>query len=673
MRKKIFLLIILFTFIFQPNLCNLNSETNQEKEDQEALLHEVTVTLKLVQVYVMDKREKPVTGLVKDDFLLFDNGEIKKITEFEKHMLIKPPKKVEEKIEETRPAAPRKITLKMNRKFFFIFDYPRNDLEGIIKSKKAALYFIDSQILPTDEIGVFSYSLVRGLVLHEYLTTNHHKVREVIQGIKDVPGGVGIPMYELEAVTKVSEDFPNTRTWIIEDGKLEGSARRLMSYDFVQDIKKLAQSLWHIPGYKNIIFFSAGLARSLLYDKGSSLLRDEYKEMCIELASSSCPVYSVNTEGALARLSQFAKGGSRGEDSLMQLSKLSGGKYFGNVNSYKSVVEDIQDITANYYVLGYYIDEKWDGEYHRIKVKVKRKGYKVYAQQGYFNPKPFSKLSDFEKQVHLIGLALSKKSYFQEPLNFPLITLPCSNKKESNTVLLSEIDVERIKEVIKQKTEITTLILDTQNALVELIKGEMDFSTIPQKKIHHYTITSLVPSHYEYQVVLRNLKTGKAAVASSSVVIPEVSDSGFRLYPPLLLIPEKETYYLFSKNKEKETKSEILSLKEIYPFISTRNSPLIEEIDHGVPKLFAVVRCSISDIPEPEIELSAYLTQLSSGQKTSLSSSILSSKTESEEIDVLLIEFQLPELEAGEYSLYLVGEEINTKSESQTTRTFRVR
>ena len=47
---------------------------------------------------------------------------------------------------------------------------------------------VRSQTLPTDEVGVFSSSFMRGIVLHSYLTMDHAKAREAIQRIREVPG-----------------------------------------------------------------------------------------------------------------------------------------------------------------------------------------------------------------------------------------------------------------------------------------------------------------------------------------------------------------------------------------------------------------------------------------------------------------------------------------------------
>lgn len=55
---------------------------------QAPLRHEVSVTLKLVQVYVTDKSGRPVADLTRDDFRVFDGGKRVAVTEFERHEVL---------------------------------------------------------------------------------------------------------------------------------------------------------------------------------------------------------------------------------------------------------------------------------------------------------------------------------------------------------------------------------------------------------------------------------------------------------------------------------------------------------------------------------------------------------------------------------------------------------
>jgi len=95
MRK--WFLPFLLTFLAQPILPELYSYASpiQKEKKQQPLQHEVTVTLKLVQVYVTDKKGNSVLDLNKEDFIVYDNGKNQEVTEFEKHILSLPLAKTE--------------------------------------------------------------------------------------------------------------------------------------------------------------------------------------------------------------------------------------------------------------------------------------------------------------------------------------------------------------------------------------------------------------------------------------------------------------------------------------------------------------------------------------------------------------------------------------------------
>ncbi len=127
MKRKIFPIILLLAFLFQPGLHRLNSESAQAKKGQKTFQQEVVVTLKLVQVHVTDKKGNPITDLTKDDFILYDNRKLQTITDFEKHLLAIPEKPVKlgkkaiERIEEIKLPPSPDMSSRLNRKFVFLF------------------------------------------------------------------------------------------------------------------------------------------------------------------------------------------------------------------------------------------------------------------------------------------------------------------------------------------------------------------------------------------------------------------------------------------------------------------------------------------------------------------------------------------------------------------------
>ena len=186
------------------------------------------------------------------------------------------------------PAAPSTLPL-TNRRFFLLFDFAFMDARGVLKSKNAGLQFLSNQIQPTDEIGLVSYSASRGLVVHEYLTTDHERIRRIVDGF-------GLRRYagRAENLTDFvyTADLAEERSTLGETGafiesgpdeqfysnqaKLQTGQRmddgRRQSYvdqarEMIRACSILARALRSVPGFKNIIFFSGGIARQLIYGK----------------------------------------------------------------------------------------------------------------------------------------------------------------------------------------------------------------------------------------------------------------------------------------------------------------------------------------------------------------------------------------------------------------------
>ena len=649
--KRISILLSFFLFAF----LSLSFPLTQKQEKTQELTHEVAVTLKLVQVYVTDNKGNPAGDLEKSEFILYDNDKLKEITDFEKHFLYLP----EAGPEESRTSPAPDTSSVMNRKFFFLIDCENNDLEGVAKSRNAALEFLDTKAQPGDEIALLSYSFMRGLILHEYLTSDHEKVRAAINKIQPVPGknrgwdsfaslGHSVMGMEADVIARAT-----TPTEI-----------RIASRRFSSKIQDLAKALHHIPGQKNIILFSKGYGKSVLMY--GSPQGDAFRAMAKELASSNAPVFSVNTTTGMAKTKISP------DDAMDYLSKQTGGKYYHDVDFYSKIAEDIQNATSNYYVLGYSVESTWDGKFHDIKVEVKRAGYKVHAQRGYFNPLPFNQFSPVEKHFHLLALALGEKAYFEQHLNFPMVVVPFSDKKELNHLFISEIPVRRIRETVEDNTEFISLIFDQNKNIVDSMRMKIDWGTNDREKIYQYSTAALVPGQYDCRVVIRNLDNGKGAVGACSVEMPEAAEENLKLYPPLLLIPGKEMQYLHVFDPDKDDASKSVSLFQIFPFQSKEYIPLVGELQQETPSLYAALRCIWKGNLEPEIQISAWLEPRESGQKIPLAFHILNSQRQ-EEADVLFLEIEVPELQPGRYLLHLLAEDVATKSSSQTTSVFSVK
>jgi VWFA-related protein len=682
------------------------SAQKKTNPDQDALQHEVTVTVKLVQVYVTDPKGNPSRDLEMSDFVLYDNGKLQTITGFEKHFLAgpegSPEAPPEAKVGESKPWPARDAASLMNRKFIFLFDFGANGLEGIMKSRKAALEFMDTQVQPGDEVAILSYVSIRRMTLHEYFTSDHEKIRATIRKIKGVPGvvegwmsfaslGHSIMGTELDAgptldpgalaragtTGDASESVGSTSRGTVAvvrgGGLASGSPEGRM---FTDAMSELAKAFRHIPGQKNIILFSQGYGRGGFQPNRPEA--HQFVQMAKELASANAPVFPVNTTtGVVGRVAA----GVFPDGSLEYLSRMTGGKYLGDIDYPAQVARALQEATSNYYVLAYSVASSWDGKFHEIRVQVKKQGYRVHAQGGYFNPRPFNTLSPVEKHLQLLDLTLGEKPYFEQHLNFPMAALPFSDKKEANTLLLSEIPVQRVRETVGDNTEFISLVFDENRTIVDSKRVEINWETIKGARIFQYSAAALAPGRYDCRVVIRNLGNGKAAVGACSVYIPEAPAAAvltlaeaqacqMRIFPPLLLVPGKFGQYLNVSAQDKSGAAKEISLSQVFPFPPREFAPLIGGLEQGVKSLCAAVSCAWTEAQvtaaQPEVQFSAWIIPEGSEQKSDLTVGV-SSAADQDNVRFFLLELTLPELKPGSYTLHVRAEDTANKASSETS------
>ena len=467
--------------------------------------HEVTVTLKLVQVFVTDKDGNPVRGLKADDFSLFVDGKQETITDFEAHFT---PSAQTSVTEESAPQILPEHEAKLQRTFFLIFDFLENDLSGIAFSKRAAIHFIDTQLTANDEAAFLTYSPLEGFVLQEYLTSDKERLKDSINNTKRIPG---------------------FRRMHLDDGREQAIFRQY----FTKDMKDLSHVFRLVPGNKNILLFSRGFP--FFYD---AFVKKEYEEMCDALADVGAKVFTINTAGLRGEINDFGFTSARRpifnknirrSTSLQLLSDATGGQHYSDVVYHEIYSPRINYITDNYYVIGFYIDENQDGKFHKIKVKANRKGIKIKTQRGYFNPKLFTQQNEIENRLHLIDLAFSDKPNSLQSKKIPVTASQYLRNDEKCVILLTELSRIGLKEIFKGKTELVVFAVDKYNNIHELKLGTYSFSSFKENSIVLNTSLTLPPGEYVFRLIYRNTETGEGVAGASNLLVLEEEYQDFRI------------------------------------------------------------------------------------------------------------------------------------------------
>ena len=629
---------------------------------QKPLQHEVAVTLKLIQVYVTDKNGKPAMNLGKADFRLFDNGQPVTITDFEVSRAPDvspgpPPPSAKTGMTAVLPArpSPSPPAAQLGRKFFFFFDLDSNDLPGIAKARAAALHFLDTAVQPADEVGVFSYTFMSGIVMHAFLTADRAKAREAVLRVRDVPGRSlgGTGSADTPGIVVSGQDGQPVTVQTRTPGGGAGAI-------YAKRMADLAKALRYIPGTKNILFFSQGGSIS------SREIRDRVEEMGREYAAADAPLYTINTETSDA----FNPGGSKGEATLILVSRLSGGKAYpdiGAISRFPEIAAEIQSLTRNYYVLGFPVRESWDGKYHRIRVEIGRADYSVQAQSGYYNPKPFKDYSDVEKELHLFDLALSDKPAGRGPLLFPMRTLLFATGGETCVLLMAQIPAEVIAKFAGRRIELVTLVLNERDDPVARRQTKPDPGKVRGRDIVFTSEAPLGPGTYRCRIILRDLEMGDAAMAYASVTIPAKPGGGLKLFSPFLL-----TSYRATVSWEGEAGKSGRRWTDIYGYDPAKYSPLAGDVPPGARSIYMVVPYTFSAISSGEASLRAAMIDASTGSRIEVPCSIIA-KTRNEGRAAQLLEIGLDGIPRAKYLLYVYGEDVSTRSVSYTQTPLAIR
>ena len=669
-------------------------QAQRDQEVNRVLQTEVTVRFKLIQVYVADKKGNPVSDMKPEDFEIKDNGIPKKVEHFERHDV----DMIEEKkpVPEAAKFEPQKPVEPARRKFFLMFDTAFNEPRGLKRAKEAALDFLETQARPSDEVGVVSYSSYKGLTIHEYLTEDIGRVREVVKKI-------GIREAMLGRAEEVEDAFGEMSYNIASPEGVESELVRdhytQQVLDYLRDVKDMAKAMGRIPGCKNIVLFSGGFAGFLLsgtlYDgakdytladanpsgygqaadlrAGNPVVRDAYADMIRELKASNCPVYSIdvakprftidNRDSFIPTASSSQKD-LWGIESLRRLSKETGGRYFSNASDPKTAVREIQKVTGTYYVLGYPVEETWDGKFHKVEVSIKRKGYSVYGEGGYYNPKPYSEYTPFEKQLHLMDLALAKEPYFQEKLQIPIRALLCPEQRGTAVSLLAELARPELEKLAGGRIETVAIVFNEEGKILFSNKDEFGFEDVPGKSIYQTLTKALPAGRYDCRIVLRNLETGRGARAQAAVLIPEQQkDPGIRIYPPLLLSDDSGTTYLGSR----------LDFSAAFSgdWDPSLYKPIVGPGPSGMHQLTALVQCHTGIVAEPDVRFSTTLIHLDSGETILCSAKVVSQRV-SGALQTSLIDLTFSPLAPGEYSLYVFALEAKSSHQSKASSVFRI-
>jgi len=707
-RRRVIARVLLSAVVSAILLFCLNGRAQQSPQ-QPPLKYEVSVTLKLIQVYVTNKSGQPVRDLTKEEFRLTDNGQPVTLSAFEKHDLAAAPTAGVEAPEPATVLAPTEIPA-LGRRFIIFFDFAFNTGHGVKASLIAARQFLDTVVRPDDELAFASFSMLDGLKIHEFLTTDHAKVRAALSAIssKNIVGRAD----EVEQAYWLAADNPSlakAASYTV-GGMTELDLARLDSMQqagrYLRALTLFAQSLRLVQGQKNILFFSGGLPSSMVnasrgvggtvrgsaapggssisgsagyhggasggstFQVGNSELRPLQKSMLREFSASNCSLFSFDTRESakipsLFDVDQMAleSGGNpllgnnslyrddkvTGMDSLKTLSKETGGKYYSNIAFHEKNLDEVSAVTGTYYMLGYSVPAVADGEFHKVRVEVTRKGCQVRTQPGYFNPKPYGEFTKLEKDIQLFDLALNEKPEFQNPEPMPVSALAYDAGPGSRVRALALIPRTVWAGLGGETAEIVALFFDAQDALMSLQRIAVTKADCADKDVLFSAGTAGRPGLVKCRVILRDLETGQSAAGSMAVPCGPLDRQALSVFTPLLLVEGRNVFPIEGVVKGA---AESPAWREIYAYDAGSLSPVVGSEPIAADKVTVLLPYAAPGLGAPELVFTANLVDSATGRSWPVPLELRETATRGP-IEVQKIEVSIASVPRGKFTLFI--------------------
>lgn len=392
-----------------------------------------------VPVIVHDDQWKPIGGLQKSDFEVYDNGKKQGISLFTVETAPRkaaaqppqPPTVSGESVAATPPssppAKPRYIAF-----YFDDFSMPEGDLAF---ARRAAEQFVRESVQPGDHVGIFTSSTTESVTF----TDDKDKLLKTLSQLRthqrraDLTSACpGLLPYQAYLVLQFSGEHsdaldlglgmcgacasapPPKYTCVQAAAREQLALTERFSLDTLGIISDVIEFLGKMPGRRMLILTSSGFLTQTLREQQEKVIRAAlradvvinsldakglYAEWIggnpadgIPAPPLSVPLHppgwpQVYLDQLISMQHQLYN------DPLAAMAEETGGRFFHNNNDLLRGIREMAAVPEVSYVLGFDpVSLKPDGTLHTLKVKlVNQRGLAVEARRGYFAPAPPTK------------------------------------------------------------------------------------------------------------------------------------------------------------------------------------------------------------------------------------------------------------------------------------------
>jgi len=535
-----------------------------------------------VPVHVV-KDGRPVRGLTADDFEIVDGRKKRALTGFEVVDLTA--------IGPSEAAAGPTMSLIARRHFLFLFDLSFSQPVYIARARTAAVEIIESELHATDLVAVATYSLQEGPDIVLGFTPDRNQARAAIEslGLSKLINRVIDPLRIL--ITDPSPGIGSSGSGSPEGGGGGRADSEGMMAEALKDLaiattrasrdvernRLLAWSrgfedfgvlLRSVEGRKQVIYLSEGVDSTTItglmdnsrseelsaasangqYWKidsneryGDSAGLSTLETMFETFRRSDTVIHAVDIGGARAGPDVQSGVRSGRDQTLSMVATATGGEHFRNFNDLGDAMGQLLDRTSVTYVLAFQPDGlKLDGEYHKLKVKLKNRsrGTRLIHRPGYYAPLPYEmtgavqrRLSAADEIMRGVNTGRIESSVLAVPFRFDDRAYVPVLIEMKGLDLLNSGEDQLFLEVYgyAMRTDGTVGDYFSQSMGLEVAKIE---GALKRSGIKFFGSFDLAAGDYTLRILVRDATSGRTSVRTVPVTVPAFGGD-----EPLLLAP----------------------------------------------------------------------------------------------------------------------------------------
>jgi VWFA-related protein len=480
--------ILLCLFIVPAIEQESQSPARNGEEPEDATNKNFTIRIAVDEVridaVVLDKKGRQLSDLTADDFEIFQDDVPQKILSSAYVSEQKQPfGKVARKNSEGVTPIPTPLLDrdKVRRVIAFIVDDQSMNFENLHHARMALRKFAEKQMQPGDLVAILKTSY--GVSALQLFMSDQ---KQLLARIENIGWGIG------------GRDLADDYHYSLFDGQLSA-------------LRYCIRALKDMPGRKALLMLSAQTTFAGDYQM---MYRKAYNRMADEALRAGVVIHLLDIRGLEAPFPGPAFGGSvtfdqlyaRASESRNPLPQKTGGLSLSNTNFFTDGIGEVSDALRGYYMLSYTPPEttfKANRKeiYHRIKIKVKRRGAEVHSRDGFFG------VSDTAEEEAVAQNPLREaifSPFLHSDLKVNLASAFIDNPK-AGYVIRSwlHLDANKIN-FIKKNDKAHTLALETV-CVTSDVNGYIRDSTLMK---------------YEFQVKNENLQWVKDHGIRFSLILP---------------------------------------------------------------------------------------------------------------------------------------------------------